>query len=284
MAEGSQPYELLGCFGELVLGDICLLWTTDHNQGDSSLLEHAPPAIIHSRHFTRIFRVFRVGRVAGQMQEFTKILNMIIDVIEPVGNVTILLALFMFIFAILGVQLFGNEDAVVPYLDEDKRYNFHSFTWALYSTFVMLTGENWPGIMFNAIYGMPGGIGDDCNPDLIQPARMGQWDRDESRSNIPFPDSSLDREEECEPSLWFTLFFVIWLILGNYFLVNLVLAILLANSSKQMDKSGRDQVRSCSGLLPLTFSYLPQPKANPLASTFVREKHKCQILTIPSRP
>ena len=108
------------------------------------------------------------------MQEFTKILNMIIDVIEPVGNVTILLALFMFIFAILGVQLFGNEDAVVPYLDEDKRYNFHSFTWALYSTFVMLTGENWPGIMFNAIYGMPGGIGDDCNPDLIQPARMGQ--------------------------------------------------------------------------------------------------------------
>ena len=68
---------------------------------------------------------------------------MIADVAEPVGNVCVLLALFMFIYAILGVQLFGLEDAHVEWGDEDTRYNFHSFTWGLNSVFVMLTGKGY---------------------------------------------------------------------------------------------------------------------------------------------
>ena len=47
-------------------------------------------------------------------------------------------------------------------------------------------------------------------------------------------------------SLWYCIYFVVWIVLGNYFLLNLVLATLLSRSQDVVAKKviGRDHPRS----------------------------------------
>ena len=79
-----------------------------------------------------------------------KVVKMIQGVLGPTMNVCILLLLFMFIFSILGVQLFASKDYHNIEVDAN-RYNFQYFHEAIMSVFIILTGENWPTIMYNAL-------------------------------------------------------------------------------------------------------------------------------------
>jgi hypothetical protein len=63
-----------------------------------------------------------------------------------------LLMLFIFIYALLGMQIFGggfNDPEVVGTV----RYNYDSFLSAFITSFIMLTTENWNSIMFYAFSG-----------------------------------------------------------------------------------------------------------------------------------
>jgi hypothetical protein len=63
-----------------------------------------------------------------------------------------LLLLFVFIYALLGMQIFGGA-----FTDADVvgtiRYNYDSFLNAFITSFIMLTTENWNSIMFYAFSG-----------------------------------------------------------------------------------------------------------------------------------
>ena len=63
-----------------------------------------------------------------------------------------LLLLFVFIYALLGMQIFGGA-FTDPEVVGTIRYNFDSFLNAFITAFIMLTTENWNQIMFYAFSG-----------------------------------------------------------------------------------------------------------------------------------
>ena len=64
----------------------------------------------------------------------------------------LLLLLFVFIYALLGMQIFGGT-FMDPEVKGTVRYNYDSFINAFITSFIMLTTENWNSIMFYAFSG-----------------------------------------------------------------------------------------------------------------------------------
>ena len=63
-----------------------------------------------------------------------------------------LLMLFVFIYALIGMQVFGGS-FTDPEVFGTIRYNYDSFLNAFITSFIMLTTENWNTIMFYAFSG-----------------------------------------------------------------------------------------------------------------------------------
>ena len=84
------------------------------------------------------------------------LLNTIVKTMAQVANFVVLLLLFMYIAALIGMQLFANRFRFDPvtalplvvtdpaYLQvEPPRHNFDNLLWATVTVFQILTGENW---------------------------------------------------------------------------------------------------------------------------------------------
>lgn len=101
----------------------------------------------------RIFRTFRVLRVTRLLRSL-RFMKVIIDVvsstIEQFTYIGLLLFLFIFIFSLLGMQLFGGKyNFLLP--GERARQNFDDITSALLTVFQIMTIENWPDILVSAM-------------------------------------------------------------------------------------------------------------------------------------
>uniref|UniRef100_A0A7S3DJI7 Calcium-channel protein CCH1 n=1 Tax=Palpitomonas bilix TaxID=652834 RepID=A0A7S3DJI7_9EUKA len=101
----------------------------------------------------RAFRLFRVFKLASSWKELRNILRTIQDTAGSLGPLTVVLLIFMFIFSLLGMQMFGgtfpagvssNFDELFP-----GRYGFGAFM----TIFQILTGENWNEVMYNGMAG-----------------------------------------------------------------------------------------------------------------------------------
>ena len=58
------------------------------------------------------------------------------------------LVLIMFIFVILGMNLFGGE---MNFDDGLPRYNFDTFYWSWVTLFLVMTGEQWVSILYSTM-------------------------------------------------------------------------------------------------------------------------------------
>jgi voltage-dependent calcium channel L type alpha-1D len=61
------------------------------------------------------------------------------------ASLSMILMLMLFIFALFGMQFFGKK--IDP---NDERYNYDDFLWSFVSCFVVLSGENWNALMYEA--------------------------------------------------------------------------------------------------------------------------------------
>jgi hypothetical protein len=93
----------------------------------------------------RLTRVARLARLANKWKSLQDVLKLIKKSSSGVGPVLLLLILFMFIFSILGMQLFGKSVHSDPYV------RFDSFTVAFVQCFYVITGEAWDVIMYVAM-------------------------------------------------------------------------------------------------------------------------------------
>ncbi|XP_038604664.1 voltage-dependent L-type calcium channel subunit alpha-1S [Tachyglossus aculeatus] len=103
----------------------------------------------------RCIRLLRIFKVTRHWTSLSNLVASLLNSIRSIASLLLLLFLFIIIFSLLGMQLFGGkfdfEDTEV------RRSRFDNFPQALISVFQILTGEDWNSVMNNGIlaYGGP---------------------------------------------------------------------------------------------------------------------------------
>uniref|UniRef100_A0A8C0E3F7 Calcium voltage-gated channel subunit alpha1 H n=1 Tax=Balaenoptera musculus TaxID=9771 RepID=A0A8C0E3F7_BALMU len=99
----------------------------------------------------RIMRVLRIARVLKLLKMATgmrALLDTVVQALPQVGNLGLLFMLLFFIYAALGVELFGRlGDEDNPCEGLSRHATFSNFGMAFLTLFRVSTGDNWNGIM-----------------------------------------------------------------------------------------------------------------------------------------
>ena len=127
---------------------------------DSEFLEYAS--------VFRAVRLLRVFRLAKRWRSLRRLLLTIGTTLRNVLSFSALLFLFLFVFTVAGLHLFGGQFALDPSSLEfqscntplglakwgtaycPNRTNYDTFLWAFVTTFQVLTGENWNEVLYLA--------------------------------------------------------------------------------------------------------------------------------------
>ncbi|XP_074649873.1 sodium channel protein 1 brain-like isoform X1 [Tubulanus polymorphus] len=90
----------------------------------------------------RVCRLFRVFRLAQSWTTMRILLSIIFSTLHSLGNLTLILLIFMYMFAVIGMSLFKSaytESNFAP--DEVPRWNFIDFEHSLMMVFRVICGE-----------------------------------------------------------------------------------------------------------------------------------------------
>ncbi|XP_036950412.1 voltage-dependent T-type calcium channel subunit alpha-1I-like isoform X4 [Acanthopagrus latus] len=104
------------------------------------------PTIIRIMRVLRITRVLKLLKMATGMRS---LLDTVIQALPQVGNLGLLFMLLFFIYAALGVELFGKLECSDenPCEGLSRHATFDNFGMAFLTLFRVSTGDNWNGIM-----------------------------------------------------------------------------------------------------------------------------------------
>uniref|UniRef100_A0A8C5D5S1 Voltage-dependent T-type calcium channel subunit alpha-1I-like n=1 Tax=Gouania willdenowi TaxID=441366 RepID=A0A8C5D5S1_GOUWI len=159
----------------------------------------------------RIMRVLRIARVLKLLKMATgmrALLDTVVQALPQVGNLGLLFMLLFFIYAALGVELFGELvcNADYPCEGMSRHATFENFGMAFLTLFQVSTGDNWNGIMKDTLR--------DCPPS--------------------YPGTGYD----CHAGLQFIspLYFVSFVLTAQFVLINVVVAVLM----KHLDDSNKE--------------------------------------------
>ncbi|XP_051244148.1 voltage-dependent T-type calcium channel subunit alpha-1I-like isoform X5 [Dicentrarchus labrax] len=160
----------------------------------------------------RIMRVLRIARVLKLLKMATgmrALLDTVVQALPQVGNLGLLFMLLFFIYAALGVELFGELvcNADYPCEGMSRHATFENFGMAFLTLFQVSTGDNWNGIMKDTLRECP-------------------------------PDHGTDVDYACNPSLQFIspMYFVSFVLTAQFVLINVVVAVLM----KHLDDSNKE--------------------------------------------
>jgi hypothetical protein len=92
-----------------------------------------------------ILRVFRLLRLIKRSQRLQSIFNTIVSSLPGIGNTGTLLFLIMYVYAIIGIQIFST--AAWNDWGTNDLFNYSSFPLAFLSLVAVGTGDSGPGIM-----------------------------------------------------------------------------------------------------------------------------------------
>ncbi|KAM4611272.1 voltage-dependent T-type calcium channel subunit alpha-1I [Polymixia lowei] len=159
----------------------------------------------------RIMRVLRIARVLKLLKMATgmrALLDTVVQALPQVGNLGLLFMLLFFIYAALGVELFGELvcNADYPCEGMSRHATFENFGMAFLTLFQVSTGDNWNGIMKDTLRECP-------------PERPGG-------------------DYGCHAGLQFIspMYFVSFVLTAQFVLINVVVAVLM----KHLDDSNKE--------------------------------------------
>lgn len=162
----------------------------------------------------RVMRIARVLKLLKMAKGIRALLDTVMQALPQVGNLGLLFFLLFFIFAALGVELFGRLECSDDYPCQGlgEHAHFANFGMAFLTLFRVATGDNWNGIMKDTLR-------DDCD------------DEADCVRNC------------CVSSIIAPIFFVIFVLMAQFVLVNVVVAVLmkhLEESHKQIEDDELD--------------------------------------------
>ncbi|KAM7445212.1 hypothetical protein ABFA07_006340 [Porites harrisoni] len=137
----------------------------------------------------RCVRLLRVFKVTRHWRSLRNLATSLVSSIKSIVSLIFLLFLFILIAALLGMQIFGGK-----FIEKNKappRTNFDDFQNAMLAVFQILTGEDWNSVMYSGVNALGG------------PKSWG--------------------------GIGASLYFILLVILGNYTLLNVFLAIAVDN-------------------------------------------------------
>ncbi|XP_055600094.1 voltage-dependent T-type calcium channel subunit alpha-1G isoform X2 [Uranotaenia lowii] len=157
----------------------------------------------------RVLRIARVLKLLKMAKGIRALLDTVMQALPQVGNLGLLFFLLFFIFAALGVELFGRLECSeeVPCQGLGEHAHFANFGMAFLTLFRVATGDNWNGIMKDTLR-------DDCD------------------------DAADCVKNCCVSTIIAPIFFVVFVLMAQFVLVNVVVAVLmkhLEESHKQME-------------------------------------------------
>ncbi|MCI4380495.1 hypothetical protein PGIGA_G00240510 [Pangasianodon gigas] len=205
----------------------------------------------------RVLRVLRPLKTIKRLPKLKAVFDCVVTSLKNVFNILIVYKLFMFIFAVIAVQLFkgkffycsdGSKDTEKDcqgyYIDynkdkkevkkrEWKRHEFHydNVIWALLTLFTVSTGEGWPQVLQHSV-------------------------------DVTDEDQGPSRGNRMEMSIFYVIYFVVF----PFFFVNIFVALIIITFQEQGDKmmeecSLEKNERACIDFAisakPLT-RYMPQ--------------------------
>ncbi|MGH0116584.1 UNVERIFIED_CONTAM: hypothetical protein FKN15_014784 [Acipenser sinensis] len=103
----------------------------------------------------RCVRLLRIFKITRYWNSLSNLVASLLNSVRSIASLLLLLFLFIIIFSLLGMQLFGgkfNFDEM-----ETRRSTFDNFPQSLLTVFQILTGEDWNSVMHDGImaYGGP---------------------------------------------------------------------------------------------------------------------------------
>ncbi|KAM8779913.1 voltage-dependent T-type calcium channel subunit alpha-1H isoform 1-T1 [Rhynchonycteris naso] len=101
----------------------------------------------------RTFRLLRVLKLVRFMPALRRQLVVLMKTMDNVATFCMLLMLFIFIFSILGMHLFGCKFSLKTDTGDTipDRKNFDSLLWAIVTVFQILTQEDWNVVLYNGM-------------------------------------------------------------------------------------------------------------------------------------
>ena len=168
----------------------------------------------------RIFRIFRIFKIIKKVKSLRILFYTFIGAIPQLTNVGSLLALFLFLYSVLGVEWF----AVVK-LQENLTIhaNFRTFLAALSTLFRMATGESWQAIMYDCA--RKRSILFEC---VSKPEYADMYNKETKELEI----------EGCGDPVLAYVYFLSFMLTVSFIFLNLFIAIILESFASSMDEEG----------------------------------------------
>uniref|UniRef100_A0A803TEJ4 Calcium voltage-gated channel subunit alpha1 I n=1 Tax=Anolis carolinensis TaxID=28377 RepID=A0A803TEJ4_ANOCA len=182
----------------------------------------------------RIMRVLRIARVLKLLKMATgmrALLDTVVQALPQVGNLGLLFMLLFFIYAALGVELFGklvcNDEN--PCEGMSRHATFENFGMAFLTLFQVSTGDNWNGIMKDTLR--------DCTHD----------------------------DRSCLSNLQFIspLYFVSFVLTAQFVLINVVVAVLMKHLDDSNKEAQEDAEMDAEIELEMAHGMYPHSSLNP---------------------
>ncbi|CAG2163960.1 unnamed protein product [Oppiella nova] len=105
-----------------------------------------PPLGVSVLRCVRLLRIFKVTKYWTSLRNLVASL---INSMRAIASLLLLLFLFIVIFSLLGMQVFGGKFSFKK--KEKPRHNFDTFWQSLLTVFQILTGEDWNEVMYDDI-------------------------------------------------------------------------------------------------------------------------------------
>ena len=182
--------------------------------------------------FIMVLRVARIGRIfrlIPKAKGLRTLFQTLISSLPALWNVGSMLLLFLFIYAVMGMQLFG---LVMRTENVNRQANFETFGRSIATLFRMATGESWNAIMHDTV------LNEACMFMLKDKPELnllyGEYVNgpDGQAPNVTTMNlkSGEDFRDQCGPGYAFSIiFFVSFILLIAFIMFNLVIAIILDN-------------------------------------------------------
>jgi voltage-dependent calcium channel L type alpha-1D len=142
----------------------------------------------------RAFRLIRLIKLARSNVTLRCLIDSIAATVKAIGNFMVIMAIFIYVFSLLGMQLFAgrfkfdNEGYYDEINGKVPRTNFDGLLWSIITVFQIMVGDEWNQVMYKAYL-------------AVSPNSVG--------------------------------YFIVLVLLGKIILLNLFLAILLGNFEQE---------------------------------------------------